>query len=653
MKHIKISVILPCYNVKDYIKRCLDRIINQTLKDIEIICVDDKSTDNTLQILQKYSKNEKRIKIIELEKNSGAGTARNTGLKLAKGEYVSFIDPDDYIDLNFYEKLYNTAFTNNYDVIKGAVCIHNSKDQTTHISNLNSKILQNHINFYGEHWSAIYKKDFLISNNIFYPEDVITGQDSVFLSILVTKHPHIGILNDTYYHYLLNRPNSLDSIEFSHEKILSRIKMLNYKKSLLLNSNFLSKSDIKIFIKNHILTNFYYTFNKKFEKATDKELLFDWLVNAKLPKSDLLTYFGKHKATAIIKNRYNKFISPEYKMHLFYKERCPNSRRHIYFLGFKIFSYKKKQRSENITENLTDIPVKYISEDRLPVYLRDVFFKKTGKLPTENLNTFSEKVIWASMFDATKLKVQCTDKLAVREYVRKTVGEKYLPDLYAVYKKPDDFSLEDLPDSFLLTYNAGANGDFNKIITNKNMLNIDEIKNTMRKWLLYNHSEPACEMQYRYIKPRIIARELLDIREDIEYKLWCFNGKVEFICLNSYVRGHNAVGFATFDKEWNKLDFYQSGGDRWHITEDIKKPKFLKELVSVSEKLAKPFNFVRVDFYETKDGKIKFGELTFSPSSGTFTFYPNNEKIQLIYGNKFIIPERNEMGFSKRNNFIK
>lgn len=645
----KITAILPCFNVQNYIDSCLNSILNQTLKDIEIICIDDKSTDNTLQILQKYAKTDKRIKIIALEKNSGAGHARNAGLNLAKGEYVSFIDPDDYIDLNFYEKLYNTAITNNYDVIKGAVCIHNSKDQTTHISNLNSKILQNHINFYGEHWSAIYKKDFLISNNIFYPEDVITGQDSVFLSGLAVLYPNLAIINDTFYHYTYNRTQSLDSETLSHIKTVSRLKMLNYKKNILSSVVFNSLSDKSLFIKNHILENFYYTFNKKFEESTDKKLLFNWLVNAKLPKSDLLTYFGKYKTTAIIKNRYNKFIRPEYKMHLFYKEHCPNGRRHIYFLGFKIFSYKKKQRSENTTEKLTDIPVKYISEDRLPIYLRDVFFKKTGKLPTENLNTFSEKVIWASMFDVTNLKVQCTDKLTVRDYVKKTIGEKYLPDLYAVYKKPDDFSLKDLPNSFLLTYNAGANGDFNKIITNKNTINIDDIKNTMRNWFLYNHSEPACEMQYRYIKPRIIARELLDIREDIEYKLWCFNGKVEFICLNSYVRGHNAIGFTTFDKNWNKLEFYQSGSDKWHITEDIKKPKFLKELVSVSEKLANPFNFVRVDFYETKDGKIKFGELTFSPSAGNFVFAPNNSEFQEKYGKKFVLPARDENGFSKNN----
>lgn len=422
MKHIKISVILPCYNVQDYIEHCLDRIINQTLKDIEIICIDDKSTDNTPQIIQKYSKNEKRMKIIALEKNSGAGRARNTGLKLAKGEYVSFIDPDDYIDLDFYEKLYKIAVTNNYDVVKGGMISHDMLTNTIKASTLNDRIQDNCIEFCGEHVTAIYKKDFLISNNIFYPEDVLTGQDSVFLSILVTKYPHIGISNDTHYHYLYNRPISLDSETLSHIKTIARITKLNYKKNILSGATFNSLSDKTLFIQTHILDNFMYTFNKKFVDNADKKLLFDWLVNANFPRQDLNQYFGQYKANAILKKNYKKFISPEYKMHIFYKERCPNGRRHIYFLGFKIFSYKKKQRSENITEKLTDIPVKYISEDRLPVYLRDVFFKKTGKLPTENLNTFSEKVIWASMFDATKLKVQCTDKLAVREYVRKTVG---------------------------------------------------------------------------------------------------------------------------------------------------------------------------------------------------------------------------------------
>lgn len=105
---IKISVIIPVYNVEKYLRECLNSVINQTLKDIEIICINDGSTDSSLEILKEYAAKDKRISIIDKE-NEGLSATRNLGINLAKGEYISFVDSDDYLDLNFYEKLYKTA----------------------------------------------------------------------------------------------------------------------------------------------------------------------------------------------------------------------------------------------------------------------------------------------------------------------------------------------------------------------------------------------------------------------------------------------------------------------------------------------------------------------------------------------------------------
>ena len=106
---IKVSVIVPVYNVDLYLVECLDSIINQTLKEIEIICVDDCSTDNSYMILEEYSKKDSRIKLIKHKENRGLGPARNTGIENATGEYISFIDSDDYVSLDFLENLYSTA----------------------------------------------------------------------------------------------------------------------------------------------------------------------------------------------------------------------------------------------------------------------------------------------------------------------------------------------------------------------------------------------------------------------------------------------------------------------------------------------------------------------------------------------------------------
>ena len=105
----KISIIIPVYNTEKYLHECLDSVINQTLKDIEIICIDDGSADNSYQVLQGYADKDSRFVILQQE-NKGAGRARNNGLKNATGEFVAFLDSDDYYaDNTVLEKLYNSA----------------------------------------------------------------------------------------------------------------------------------------------------------------------------------------------------------------------------------------------------------------------------------------------------------------------------------------------------------------------------------------------------------------------------------------------------------------------------------------------------------------------------------------------------------------
>ena len=113
----KISVIIPVYNVEKYLRECLDSVINQTLKDIEIICINDGSTDKSLEILQEYENKDNRFILIS-QFNQGQGNARNIGLNISRGEYVLFLDPDDYYtDNTAFEKLYSCAIENNAKMI--------------------------------------------------------------------------------------------------------------------------------------------------------------------------------------------------------------------------------------------------------------------------------------------------------------------------------------------------------------------------------------------------------------------------------------------------------------------------------------------------------------------------------------------------------
>ncbi len=120
----KVSIIIPVYNVEPYLRKALDSVVNQTLRDIEIICINDCSPDNSLAILEEYAQRDSRIKIINQETNQGQGVARNLGIDMATGEYLTFLDPDDWLELNACELLYNTARDNNAKVVRAAYTMH-------------------------------------------------------------------------------------------------------------------------------------------------------------------------------------------------------------------------------------------------------------------------------------------------------------------------------------------------------------------------------------------------------------------------------------------------------------------------------------------------------------------------------------------------
>ena len=126
---IKISVIIPVYNVEKYLRECLDSLINQSFKDFEVICIDDGSTDKSYKILEEYSQKDSRIKVLKQEHN-GAGAARNLGIEIAKGKYIQFLDSDDYFEPNMLEELYNTAEKFGADM---AVCSARKVDEAGNI----------------------------------------------------------------------------------------------------------------------------------------------------------------------------------------------------------------------------------------------------------------------------------------------------------------------------------------------------------------------------------------------------------------------------------------------------------------------------------------------------------------------------------------
>ena len=221
----KVSVIVPVFNVEDYLEKCLNSIICQTLYEIEIICIDDCSVDNSLKILTDFSKNDKRIKVVEFKQKQNAAMARNVGLIIATGEYLGFVDSDDYIDHDFYEKLYKKAKDDDSEIVKAKRKeIYNNG--TVFLGNLNDKIKKSKFNFTYEWQSAIYKSLFVKRNKIMFPNECPKAQDIVFLNECVLKAQKISLIDDVFY-YHIKRAGSLDSHGICLDYVISGLRAVD------------------------------------------------------------------------------------------------------------------------------------------------------------------------------------------------------------------------------------------------------------------------------------------------------------------------------------------------------------------------------------------------------------------------------------------
>lgn len=269
----KISIIVPCYNVEPYIDRCLNVLQNQTLKDVEIICIDDKSTDGTLAIIRKHARADKRIRVIAHKSNTGAAIARNAGLDIATGEFIGFVDPDDWVDNDFYEKLYDYATKTKSDVAKANVI--QTDTNTGFISEhwLNKYVRRDTLYFMATFWSAIYNHKFLLKHNIRFPDEIRTSQDAVFLAQVTLHTNKIAVIDNTYYHYFYQRAGSLDSATLSHWKAESKLNAFKINLELIEKSN-LSRRRLLLAIHQHVLVHALYELNKNYENISDHQAMF-------------------------------------------------------------------------------------------------------------------------------------------------------------------------------------------------------------------------------------------------------------------------------------------------------------------------------------------------------------------------------------------
>ena len=377
----EISVIVPVYNVENYLKKCLDTIVNQTFKDIEIICVNDGSTDKSRKILEEYKNKDSRVIIVD-KQNGGLSSARNAGLKVATGKYISFIDSDDWVDLAMLEKLYKNITSLNTDISICAVHLFDEQEQK-----LNDKEPYFNLNYFDTSfdgkvfsyketkdflmdvcvmaWNKLYRKSFLDEYKAEFPEGLIFEDGPFFFSIFF-KTQRVSIVRDFLYYYRINRIGSI--VQKGGIKFFDIINIVNLMFSSLRETDifedvkydfFHRKADDIIYRYELISLKLKNKFSKKFKKESIllDESIFDYAyINKKMP----ITYkniSAIRNKTSILSFYYRKFI-----IRLMYKiMQILYTEENIYYFKFWNFKLRLKKRA-----NLYDV---WYENDKIYVVL--------------------------------------------------------------------------------------------------------------------------------------------------------------------------------------------------------------------------------------------------------------------------------------------
>ena len=371
----KVSIVIPTYNVEQYLKECLDSVVNQTLKDIEIICVDDGATDNSGKILDEYAAKDSRIKVIHKE-NGGYGKAMNVGIDNATGEYIGIVEPDDYILPEMYETLYNKAKELNLDFIKSDFCrftgdgenrkfVYNRLDKSNSYYDRVVNIQEDFKPFWFimNTWSGIYNLEYLRRNNIRHNETPgASFQDNGFWLQTFMYSTRAYFLDKPVY---MNRRDNPNSSVANKAKVYIMCDEYDWIRKIIdSNPNF--KKFIPIY-QHKRFCNYMFTLNRidiSFKKEFIKRFHKDFklaMQNNEIDK-DLFTELEYYRLQLVIKNPdkfYRKYLNRMSLAEKLFSVKNRGIHKVIRLFGIKFkFKNKKlieraeKQRSQEQINNL-------------------------------------------------------------------------------------------------------------------------------------------------------------------------------------------------------------------------------------------------------------------------------------------------------------
>ena len=294
------------------------------------------------------------------------------------------------------------------------------------------------------------------------------------------------------------------------------------------------------------------------------------------------------------------------------------------FFNETVWRFQINRRSKNIPPQF------------YPAVLAQDYQQRMGRhLDFNNLTTFTEKLQWIKIFDATPIKSRLADKYLVRNWVADKIGEKYLIPLLGVWDDFDDIDFDELPDQFVLKCNHGSG--MNIIVRDKKSFDKLNAREKLNSWLAFDFADLLLELHYTRIKRKIIAEKFMangDAPDLTDYKFWCFDGKP--IVVQCETDRSTDLRFDYFDMDFKHTDIERNDHKLSDHPENIRKPKKFKLMKKLAATLAEGFPFVRVDFYEI-DGQVYFGEMTFTPGAGNF--YYKSEGTDEYLGSLLTLPK--------------
>ncbi len=335
-----VSVIIPVYNTETYLKKCIDSVVNQTLYDIEIICVNDGSTDNSLNIINEYSKKDNRIKIVN-QRNGGRSSARNAGVKIATGRYIMFCDSDDTYKQNMCEILYNAIKNNKTDIACCEIDVnyeadHNlvSSDKNYYSLKFNGKkecATDDLLKIDGSVCNKIFDKTLIDKFGIIFPEGLVY-EDTAFFFMYYSICQRAYFIKQPLYIYNRHEGSIMNETLKGSEKAIDHLKIMDVIYNHLQNNKLWEKYK-NIFFEAYVL---YFDFAFRYSKKKSKKVVFDYAIKFlnKFNKKDFIDLPDK------IKNALKNIK----------KRKCTNETKHLtfwqklFFVGNKYKNGKKYKR---------------------------------------------------------------------------------------------------------------------------------------------------------------------------------------------------------------------------------------------------------------------------------------------------------------------